>query len=213
MGPNTHKNTQRRQILKPIPSEALAEFVGIMMGDGGMSKYQATISLNHITDLEYSSFVSNLITELFEYTPSIYHKPEKSVLDIVMSRIEIVDFLHTLGLPIGDKIRQHLDIPDWIKQKSTFTIACIRGLIDTDGSIFAHTYISKGRNYSYKKLSFTSASESLVHSVYSLLSELGFHPRISHNGKDVRLESVADMKRYFEVISSHNPKHLNRYAS
>ena len=208
-----HGKTQRKQILRPIQNEELAEFVGIMMGDGGMSKYQATITLHHLDDSQYSEFVVTLIQRLFGYTPSIYHKPKKSVLDIVMSRIEIVDFLNTLGLPIGNKISQCLDVPDWIRQNSTFAIACIRGLIDTDGSIFTHTYKSKGKNYSYKKLSFTSASESLVHTVYFLLSGLGFHPRISRNGKDVRLESISDVKRYFEIIGSDNPKHLNRFAS
>ena len=200
-------------ITLPEYGENLAEFIGIMIGDGGMSKYQATISLNHITDLEYSLFVKQLISTLFEYVPSVYHKPYKSVLDIVMSRVQLVSFLHEIGLPIGDKVRQNIDIPLWIKQNPTYIIPYIRGLIDTDGSIYTHTYTSKKKSYSYKKLSFTSASISLVHSVHSLLKELGFHPRITANSKDVRLESVADMKRYFEVISSHNPKHLNRYAS
>lgn len=197
---------------KPIHSPELAEFVGIMMGDGGISSYQATVTLHRIDDLEYSAFVVDTITHLFGYTPYVLDRERESALSIVMSRIELVRFLQEIGLPIGDKIRSGLDIPVWIKARKDLLVHCIRGLIDTDGSVFTHSYMSKGKRYSYKKLSFTSASKPLLQSMVIALREFGMHPRIGRN-RDVRLDSIADMKRYFAIIGTHNPKHLRRYLS
>ncbi len=195
----------------PRKSSSLAEFIGIMMGDGGISNYQIAVILHHTDDLEYTSFVIKMIQRLFKVNPSVYHSPEKSVNNIVVSRKEMVDYLQKLGLPIGNKVRQQFDIPDWIKGDRRFARACLRGLIDTDGSVFTHTYRVKGIQYAYKKLSFTSASAPLRESVHTILQELGFHSRLSK--QDVRLESVTDMRRYFSVVGSHNPKHLRRYES
>lgn len=198
-------------INKPKTSIELAEFIGIMMGDGGITTYQVVISLHHIDDLEYAGFVMALIKKLFKLEAKIYHSPENSVNDITVSRKQLVNYLHELGLPIGNKVKQQFDMPEWIKLNRNYSIACLRGLVDTDGCIFTHKYRVKGTWYSYKKLSFTSASQPLRHSVYDLLRQLEFHPRIA--GEDVRLDRIEDMKRYFKLIGSHNPKHLRRYES
>lgn len=197
---------------KPLKGADLAEFIGIMLGDGGMSRYQATITLHRIDDLAYSEFVSGMIRNLFGYIPATRHRLDQTTLCIVLSRVELVRFLKEAGLPVGDKIRNHIDIPVWIKEREDFLLPCIRGLVDTDGSVFTHSYLSKGKRYAYKKLSFTSVSRPLLLSVAHGLERLGMHPRIGSNS-DVRLDSIADMKRYFEIIGSHNPKHLRRYAS
>lgn len=202
---------ESKPVHKPKPSIKLAEFIGIMMGDGGISKYQVVVTLHHVDDLEYSTFVAGLMQELFKVTPSIYHSPKQSVNDIVVSRKELVQYLHELELPIGNKVKQQFDIPKWIKRNRKFSIACLRGLIDTDGSVFTHQYCVKDTQYAYKKLSFTSASEPLRQSVYALLQKLGLHPRMTGTG--VRLDRVEDMKQYFSNIGSHNPKHLRRYES
>lgn len=202
---------EAKPVHKPKRNSDLAEFIGIMMGDGGISKYQVVVTLHHIDDLEYASYVAILIKKLFKITPRIYHFPEKSVNNIVISRREMVEYLNRLGLPIGNKIKHQIDIPEWIKKDKGFSIACLRGLIDTDGCIFTHRYRVKGTWYAYKKLSFTSASEPLRQSVHTILQELGLHSRIA--GTDVRLDRVADMKRYFSIIGSHNEKHLRRYGN
>jgi hypothetical protein len=193
-------------------SVELAEFIGIMMGDGGMTNRQLIITLNHITDLAYSRFVVRLIKKLFHITPAVYHVPRNSVNNIVISRSGLITYLHSLGLPIGHKIRQNLDMPDWIKENSDYTIACIRGLVDTDGSVFTSRYKVNGKQYSYKKISFCSASPALVKTVREFLQNRGLHIRVKQ-GRDIRIESVADVARYMRGIGSHNPKHWKRYRA
>lgn len=202
---------ESKAVHKPKHSAELAEFIGIMMGDGGVSEYQVIVTLHHVDDLEYASYVTKLIEKLFRVNPRVYHLYKKSVNNIVISRKELVRYLHELGLPIGNKVKQQFDIPEWIKLDRNYSIACLRGLVDTDGCIFTHKYRVKDTRYAYKKLSFTSASKPLRQSVYDLLQKLEFHSRIA--GEDVRLDRVADMSRYFKLVGSHNPKHLRRYES
>lgn len=200
---------QAKKVFVPKDSEDLAEFFGIMMGDGGMSSYQTTISLHHVYDLAYSKFVVRLIEKLFKLKPSVHHRPEDSINEIVVSRKALVDYLHSRGLPIGNKVRQQFDIPKWIKENPKYLAACVRGLVDTDGSVFTHSYVVNGKRYSYKKLSFCSHSRPLQISAAKALADAGLHPRVTKY--DVWLDSKADVMKYLSVISTHNPKHLKRY--
>lgn len=201
---------QELPIKRPKQSIELAEFIGIMLGDGGMSRYQAVITLHHTDDLAYSKYVAALIKKLFALFPRIYHYPKSSVNDITISRIGIVRYLHERGLPVGNKIAQQVDIPDWIKKDRRYAIACLRGLVDTDGTVFTHSYVVKAKRYSYKKLIFTSRSQPLQLSVAQLLTDIGISVRIS--GYDVCIDSRENMKKYFDLVGSHNSKHLKRYA-
>ena len=195
---------------EPNKSKELAEFFGIMMGDGGLTPGQLCITLHHIDDLEYSHFVANLIKKLFCISPSIIHISTSSINRILVSRSELVNYLHSLGLVIGNKIKQQFDIPDWIKDNKTYLIACLRGLVDTDGCVFFSSYKVSGKMYKYKKLAFTTMSTPLRRTVFKAFQDLGMNPQISQQ-RDVRLNSIVDMKTYFKLINSHNPKHLNKY--
>ncbi len=196
-------------IEKPRCSKELAEFIGIVLGDGGITKYQVTITLHRKDDKEYGEFVTNLIKNLFDVHIGEYLR--QNAIGYSISRVELVKFCtEKLGLKRGNKIKQQIDIPDWIKQNKQYAIACVRGLIDTDGCVFNHKYKVKEKWYSYKKLSFTSYSKSLRESVFNILKNNGLNPRFAQD-KDVRLDSIENMKKYFKIFNSHNPKHLRKY--
>ncbi|MFT5849598.1 MAG: hypothetical protein ACI9H6_000407 [Patiriisocius sp.] len=203
--------TSPRQVKFPKESKLLAEFCGIVLGDGGITNYQVTITLNLKTDKEYAVFVVALCKKLFGFEPSVYIRENNNTRTVVLSRVEIVKFLtESVGLVKGNKVAHQISIPQWILESELYKKACIRGLVDTDGSIFTHNYTSSGKVYAYKKLSFTSASQPLRSDVHTSLMTLGMKARLS--GKfDVRLESVADVSTYFRLIGSSNPKHLKRY--
>jgi hypothetical protein len=206
-----------RQIYTPLPfkkptrSSELAEFMGIMMGDGGMSNYQISVTLHHVDDEKYGQYVVRLMKKLFGVTPTIRHIPKISVNTYTVSRTEIVKYLHGLGLAIGNKIRQQIDIPNWIKSNRQYRLACIRGLIDTDGSVVIHKYFSGSKYYTYKKLDFTSRSVLLLRSVNGILTGLGI--KNSMRKDNIRIEAQKDVKMYFDIVGSHNPKHIKRYGN
>lgn len=203
-----------KPIKKPSFSSVLAEFVGILLGDGGISKRQVVITLHRHDDKEYSSYVRSLIEKLFHVTPGVYRNKKSLADSLVVSRSELVQFcVDELGLKIGNKVRQQTGVPLWIQNKKSFSVACLRGLVDTDGCIIRHQYLSKGKKYCYKKLSFTNSSIPLLQFVFNELGRLGMNPRVTKNGKEVRIESHSDMERYFCVVRSKNPKHLNRWLN
>lgn len=200
-------------IRRPRKSADLAEFVGIVLGDGGISKRQLTITLNDKDDKDYGEFVITLIKKLFDVPVSTYHREEVSTINFIVSRSELIHFcVEELGLKRGNKIKQQVDIPDWIKQNELYSIACVRGLVDTDGCVFPHRYKVNEKWYSYKKLSFTSYSKPLRQSVFNILKDNALNPRLARD-RDVRLESIKDMKKYFRIFNFHNPKHLKRYRN
>lgn len=199
-----------KAIHTPRKCASLAEFMGIMMGDGTVSAYHIAVTLHITDDAAYGKHVVKLIEELFKIKPNVYLRPDISTRVIVVPRKLLSEYLSKLGLPMGNKVSKGISIPDWIKANKKYTQACIRGLMDTDGSVFDHCYVSKGKKYCYKKLSFSSASPSLCSDVAGALSSSGI--TISCYGRNVRIESEENVRRYFKIFDSHNPKHLKRYA-
>lgn len=66
----------------------------------------------------------------------------------------------------GSKIKQNVKVPDWIKNNTTYTKECLRGLFQTDGSIY---YDRK-----YLMTNFTSANYTLAKDVKDMLVKIGF---------------------------------------
>ncbi len=209
---NPSKITRPLPFRKPEFSEALAEFVGIVLGDGGISNYQITVTLNSIDDGEYLKFVQKLVENLFEIPTGTYFHNGSIACRIVISRTGLISYLtQKIGLKRGNKVRQQVDIPRWIKKDKKYSIACVRGLIDTDGCVIIHRYFSKRKRYLYKKVGFKNHSCPLLKSVSNMLSDLKIEHRIMKSGRDVRIEAKKDVERYFRLVGTNNPKHLKRY--
>jgi transcriptional regulator with XRE-family HTH domain len=204
--------TTKRVVKIPTQSQELAELCGILIGDGGISKYQVTITLNGETDRVYSEFVTNLIEKLFEVSPKVYEVKNSKAINIVVSRSNLVDFLISLGMKLGHKLKQNVSIPDWIMESKKYRIACMRGMVDTDGSVVLETHRIKNKTYTYPRLNFTSASPSLIKQTMGILTELNFSPKLRRGGRSVQLENLDEICQYFNVVGSSNPKHLARIS-
>ncbi len=204
---STISNTPLK-IRKPKKSAELAEFMGIMIGDGGMSTYHIAITLNATDDAQYIEFVTNLVERLFGVRPKILKRKDKNAVAITVARKLLVEYLTTLGLPIGNKVKQNITVPSWIMKNHDYARACMRGLIDTDGSIFTHKYVSKRKVYAYKKISFSSASPTLLRAVHTILTQNGVEANVAKT--NVRIDSRASVTKFFSCIGTSNPKHLKR---
>jgi len=200
----------RKETKLPPRSEELARFIGIMLGDGGFrSKYQFTISFNYKTDREFAEYVARLIKRLFNVEHKIFRRKGSLGADIVVSSIGVVDFLFKQGLKAGNKIKNQVDIPAWIKKNKEFKKVCVRGLFDTDGSLYSHRYKVNHKWYEYLKLDFTSCSKPLLRSVYATLSDLGI--KSSLRGVHITVSAKSDVNRYFAIVGSSNAKFLYRW--
>lgn len=196
------------KVICPKYSTKLAELMGIIIGDGSITDYQITITLNNKDDKKYASFVIKLIEDLLKLKPSSNFR--ESVINIVISRKKLVEYFQAIGLKKGNKIRQMVDIPEWIKNSPDYSLACIRGLVDTDGCFYKHKYRVNNKWYSYDKINFTSRSLKLIQSVKKIMMRIGLNPMVDRRG-DIRLNSMKDIKRYLKIVGSHNPKHIKKF--
>src|SRR3989338_1776785 len=123
------KRSHRKNVALPKYSSQLAEFFGIMMGDGGINNlWQVTITLNSIKDANYSTYISALCKRLFGILPVLRKRKNRNALVVSLASISIVDFLVDNGLLRGNKLKQGLRIPEWILGNKSYRRACI-GLI------------------------------------------------------------------------------------
>jgi len=81
--------------------------------------------------------------------------------------------------------------------------ACIRGLVDTDGSIFAHPHTKIGLNISIY-------SESLLNSCLKGFKELNI--KIGKYNKGINLYGPIKVSNYFEKIGSSNLRNILKYS-
>lgn len=202
------------KIRKPKKSKLLAEFIGILLGDGSITPYHIGITLCSEEKL-YIKYVCATIEKLFGVEPKIFKHKTSRAVTIVVNRKLIVDFCQKFGFEMGNKVLHQVDIPNWIKENKIFSRECVRGLFDTDGCFFIHTYKVGNKKYSYLKMAFTSASTSLRLSVKNFLLDSGFSVRVSKvrtnsNGRDVRIDDTQFVQKYIREIGSHNQKHLDR---
>lgn len=198
----------RKKIKYPQKCMKLAEFIGIMLGDGGFpGTHQITVSFNNETDREYAQYIMKMLKKLFSINSYIHKRKGSKGADVVINSSNLRDFLLKLGLRPGNKVRNQIEVPEWIIGKRQYRIACLRGLMDTDGSFYLHKYNS----YSYPKLDFSSCSKPLLEFVFSTLNELNCKARISR--KNVYVDSLPAVKRYFKEAGTSNSKYLKKFQS
>lgn len=197
------------KVIKPSKSKELAEFVGILLGDGAITKKQITITLHKVDDRDFTDYICYLIEKLFHLKPALYER--ESVNNIVISRTELVRyFVKNLGLHIGSKIRQQVDVPMWIKKSGIFSRACSKGLFDTDGCFYIDKHKYNNKTYLNCGMNFTNRALPLLSFFKETLQKYNLSPtQKTHYSIFLRREE--DIIKYFDKIGSSNPKHYNKF--
>jgi len=143
----------------------LAELLGIMLGDGHLNKrlYRQQISFNGLDEKEYMLYVRNKIKSMYNIEPhERWEKEKKNAtgnekgMFLYIDNKNLFDDLISHGLKPGNKTKNQVRVPNWIKNDKNFTVACLKGLFDTDGSI------SVVKQRSSLLIDFTNASLPLV---------------------------------------------------
>lgn len=129
---------KNNSLVLPKKSEKLAEFIGIILGDGNLSEYDAIrIAGDSRKDRDYlEKYIVKLIRELFNCEPSLYFSKRSNCLYVYFGSKIVSNYLVKCGLKKGNKIKNNLTIPSWIMKNPSYLKACLRGLIDTDGSVY-----------------------------------------------------------------------------
>jgi len=154
----------------------LAEFVGIVLGDGNITPRQATIVLHKFDDRDFIQYVNNLFQKLFKLKPSVREIKGENIVNIVVSKTELVEFMLSVGLKIGEKVRQQIRAPYWIRKSEFFTKSCLKGLFDTDGCLYIDGHPYKDKVYFNCAMNFTNRSLPILFFFKTKLEQFGFHP-------------------------------------
>ena len=201
------KKSHRKEVNLPGESLLLAEFVGIMLGDGGINNaWQANVTLNTEADRQYIHFVGALMTTLFAADPRIMSRKTRKATVVSLASTSVVDFLVQKGLPRGNKLALGLRIPDWILARKAYKIACVRGLVDTDGCLVLHRHRVGKRIYRNLYLSFSTGSRELLEQVATVLIDVGLEVHLAGNGRELWLYSEKDVTSYLRIVGTSNDR-------
>ncbi len=189
-----------KRIKTPTLSESLAEFIGIILGDGTLTYYFARISADTRFEKPYFDYINNLAYKLFGIKGKITEKENNLYLTI--SSRKLSSFLNKkFKLPYGDKIRNEAKIPAQILKKKSLVKCCLRGLVDTDGCI--------GKSGVSLKLSFSSHNPILLNQVIKINEKLSIFNKNYKNSLETC--SIEKIKRYIRLVGTANLKHIIRF--
>jgi len=110
-------------------------------------------------------------------------------------------------LPIGYKTNK-VSIPNKILNSTKLSIACLRGIFNTDGSVYrmySKMYAGQHKFYAnYAVVEIKIKSEILIHQIESILIRLKFHPNKVRKDKTgaflIRLTSQTEIERFISLI-------------
>lgn len=214
---NRHQNPEfyrkigckvRNDFFNPARDEKLAEFIGVVLGDGCLTKSQCQITLHKHDDIEYAQYLLYLINNLFGYRASIIERKENAII-VLVSGVNFIEKLQSLGLRTGNKVENQVDIPCWIKKDKSLYISCIKGLFDTDGGTIKHKHTISNREYLHFNLCFSNHSKPLLRSFQNCLQHMNI--KSSVNKHCVVIYNTNGILRFFEIFKPNNTKHLKRY--
>ncbi|MCY3412996.1 MAG: hypothetical protein INQ03_15265 [Candidatus Heimdallarchaeota archaeon] len=187
---NCKDNTTDNPNLNLVYNEDLAELIGIILGDGNISDKTIIITQNYVDNPEYIKYIERLIYKVFNIRPKRYHRRKEGkspkTIDLKIHRISIIRELNNMGIPSGDKKKNQVTVPKWIYEKQDHLIACVRGLIDTDGCIY---FVNRDKRY---YVEFKNESQRLLDFVEFFLVKFQIHFSRYYNVIIIRqVESVS----------------------
>ena len=206
----------------------LAEFIGIMTGDGYMNtypKYRAFLEIAGDSRLDYdylTNYVKPMIKELFNLNAVIVFRKKQNTMYLRLTTKGIVSYLEHIGFMKGKK--KNIGVPRWIQENDEYMLHFIRGLIDTDGCL-ALLNRKQARYRYYPKICLASSSYLLIYSVGNWLKGKGYSVVLSrrygkriykgeikyHLINRIQINGRKAVKKWMEFINFRNKRHLDKH--
>lgn len=198
---NPFFRSQIKLIKIPKENESLGEFIGIVLGDGTLTKHFVRLSGDATTDLPYfKKYIPKLIWELFKVKSSVYFN--KNVIYVTIFSVRLCEYLHEKwGLPYGDKVINKAHLPERLLENRHMLKGCIRGLVDTDGYI--------GKDGDAFCIRFTSHNPILFNQVKEVMRKLNLIS-FSYN-RELGTRRKKNILRYMKEVRSSNLKNVVRF--
>ena len=196
-----------------------AELIGALIGDGYIyrnnRKYQIGFVGSPLTDIGYFEKLKELI--LKEWNKEAKIKLRERGLRIVIDSKEICSFLiDELKIPHGKGKCESVKIPDVIFDDWNLAKNTIRGIADTDGSVFV---AKKPGVEKYPSIEITTVSYELANQLRDILLKNDFRvnkirkskSKLSkHGAYRIALNGKESVKKWIKEIGFSNPYKMNR---
>lgn len=195
-------------------SSALAEVVGIMLGDGCLyekpftSHYQIHIAGHLTQDKEYLlNYVRPLFERVFNLKMCVKVDNTNNCLYVWKQSKDLAHTLKFYGFPSGNKKNNNVQIPLWILNNKEYLRNCFRGIVDTDGSVYR-----KNNTHKHPTIWISSAIPNLRRSIEYSCQAFGLNLSkwdVSRNSAFITRKN--DVLKYYSQIGFNNPKHRERW--
>lgn len=199
-------------------NKELCEFAGAIIGDGNLwtdgSRYRIDLTGNSLFDRHYFIYLSEIEQGLFNKAPYAPKIKGGTLRMRLQSKIAF-NTLKSLGIHVGYGKALKAKIPSIIiKGGWTNTRWVLRGLVDTDGTVFfsKKTYNSKV----YPTIEISTSSRILAHQITRLLNERGFRAKLrkfkryENTEFHVALYGNKMLKKWIKEIGFSNERHINK---
>lgn len=181
-------------------TKSLAYIVGVALGDGNLSNSnRRAVRLRVTCDKKYPKIIKEIVKHLKNILPvnKVGLIDRKTATDVYCYSNKLEDLLGWKALG-GSKEKQKVTVPDWIINDNIYTKECLRGLFQTDGSIYID------RKYLYTN--FTSIIPTLINKVKMMIENLDFKPKMQKttqpNGKIKYVIKISrDTKKFIKAIN------------
>lgn len=162
---------QYMSFIETIDKQNLAYVIGVAIGDGNLSNPNGRATRLRVTcDNKYPNLQKRIVDALRKLLP------DNKVNTIIRPRncTDVYVFSNKLEALLGwqavkgSKYKQRVCVPSWIKNDKNAVISCLKGLFETDGSV----YIDRG----YKMAIFTTIIPTLAQDVVEMINAIEFQP-------------------------------------
>jgi hypothetical protein len=153
-------------------NDKLAEFTGIIIGDGCLYRKQNLIMItgNIKEDSLYYENIRNFIYKIIKKKPKI--RVGGRGLRLIMKNKDFFNFFYNyLEMRYEGNKTYTVVIPSLILKNLEFTKSCLRGIADTDGSIFTS---NKPGSPNYPSIEITTVSKNLAFQIRNILEKIGY---------------------------------------
>ncbi len=206
-------------------NEELSEFTGALIGDGCLSKYYSNNRERYeiaftgsIKEYEYyKKFLQPTLQKNFGTKGRLFTRKNSTRFHIVNKKV--FEFFSTLGIPTGKKGTQ-LKIPEKLLKKEKNAKATIRGIMNTDGSVYRRykkKYNKHPKVYKHLVIQLKLISKKVVKQVKEQLEKQGIKctkiTKIKNpphkNAFVLRITNQIEIKKYLKKIGFSN-KYYNK---
>jgi len=195
------------------------ELIGAIIGDGHIHmkkpKHYVGITGHIKTDKDYFNKLSKLICKIWNKNPQIKNRAGGLRMRFHSKEI-VLRLINKFELPFNYGKCLKVKIPKMIAEDWNLAKHTIRGIADTDGSIFT---ANKPGLPNYPSIEITTTSKALARQLKEILEERGFRvakiwsyksKTSKHQAYKVALNGRKNLKKWVDEISFSNPYKLNR---